>query len=117
MSSLASVKVSTGRACRLIRCGILRDGCASICSFSCLEPVPCFLVIGQEAQRQQTDFVMLVCAGLAVMNWIVTIAILVAMVNAYVYRIRSEEAMLQSEFGEQFTAYKARTWRLIPLVY
>lgn len=32
-------------------------------------------------------------------------------------RIRAEEAMLQSQFGEQYAAYRARTWRLLPHVY
>ncbi len=33
-------------------------------------------------------------------------------------RIRSEEAMLQSEFGAEYDAYRARTeWRLIPGIY
>jgi protein-S-isoprenylcysteine O-methyltransferase Ste14 len=30
--------------------------------------------------------------------------------------IRKEEAMLQEEFGAEYTAYKQRTWRLIPFV-
>jgi protein-S-isoprenylcysteine O-methyltransferase Ste14 len=29
-------------------------------------------------------------------------------------RIRSEEALLQSEFGAAYNAYRARTWRLLP---
>ncbi len=32
-------------------------------------------------------------------------------------RIRAEEKMLRSEFGEAWDAYAARTWRLMPLVY
>jgi protein-S-isoprenylcysteine O-methyltransferase Ste14 len=32
-------------------------------------------------------------------------------------RIRSEEALLRSQFGEQYDSYRARTWRLIPGVY
>jgi protein-S-isoprenylcysteine O-methyltransferase Ste14 len=63
------------------------------------------------------DLIMFISAGFAVMNWISVIAITVAMVNAYVYRIRTEETMLQSAFGEQFAAYQTRTWRLIPLIY
>ena len=30
--------------------------------------------------------------------------------------IRKEEAMLQVEFGDAYTAYKSRTWRLIPFI-
>lgn len=32
-------------------------------------------------------------------------------------RIRAEEALLASEFGDQYAAYRARTWRLFPGVY
>lgn len=32
-------------------------------------------------------------------------------------RIRSEEKMLHSEFGEDWDAYARRTWRLVPYVY
>lgn len=32
-------------------------------------------------------------------------------------RIRSEEALLGAQFGVQYDAYRARTWRLIPFVY
>ncbi len=32
-------------------------------------------------------------------------------------RIHAEEAMLRSQFGEEFDAYRARTWRLIPGLY
>lgn len=34
-----------------------------------------------------------------------------------VVRIRAEEAMLRSQFGEEYDAYFARTWRLVPGVY
>ena len=30
--------------------------------------------------------------------------------------IRKEEATLQAEFGDEYAAYKRRTWRLIPFV-
>lgn len=36
---------------------------------------------------------------------------------ALVARIRAEEALLRSEFGEQYAAYRARTWRLVPYLY
>jgi protein-S-isoprenylcysteine O-methyltransferase Ste14 len=39
-----------------------------------------------------------------------TVAILIG-------RIRSEEALLQSEFGAEYDAYQTRTWRLIPGLY
>ena len=39
-----------------------------------------------------------------------TLAILVARMNA-------EEALLASEFGEEYASYQLRTWRLVPWVY
>lgn len=32
-------------------------------------------------------------------------------------RIRSEETLLRSQFGAQYDAYRARTWRLLPGIY
>jgi protein-S-isoprenylcysteine O-methyltransferase Ste14 len=32
-------------------------------------------------------------------------------------RIRQEEKLLAQSFGEEFVAYRQRTWRLLPLVY
>src|SRR5262245_17795511 len=32
-------------------------------------------------------------------------------------RMNSEEALLESEFGEQYAQYRRRTWRLLPLLY
>ncbi|HTU19858.1 MAG TPA: isoprenylcysteine carboxylmethyltransferase family protein [Gemmataceae bacterium] len=32
-------------------------------------------------------------------------------------RIKSEEALLASTFGEEYEAYRRRTWRLVPWVY
>jgi protein-S-isoprenylcysteine O-methyltransferase Ste14 len=32
-------------------------------------------------------------------------------------RMKAEEAMLLSQFGREYDQYRARTWRLIPLVY
>jgi protein-S-isoprenylcysteine O-methyltransferase Ste14 len=34
-----------------------------------------------------------------------------------VARIRTEEAMLESEFGTEYEAYRRRTWRLLPGIY
>jgi protein-S-isoprenylcysteine O-methyltransferase Ste14 len=39
-----------------------------------------------------------------------TLAVLVARMNA-------EEALLESEFGEEYKSYRRRTWRLVPWVY
>ena len=32
-------------------------------------------------------------------------------------RMNSEEALLESEFGERYSEYRRRTWRLVPFVY
>jgi protein-S-isoprenylcysteine O-methyltransferase Ste14 len=32
-------------------------------------------------------------------------------------RMNSEETLLESEFGEQYLAYRRRTWRLMPFLY
>jgi protein-S-isoprenylcysteine O-methyltransferase Ste14 len=40
-----------------------------------------------------------------------------ALVPPLVARINSEERLLASEFGAEYAAYRARTWRLIPGVY
>jgi protein-S-isoprenylcysteine O-methyltransferase Ste14 len=34
-----------------------------------------------------------------------------------VARMNSEEALLESEFGEEYAAYRQRTWRMVPFVY
>jgi protein-S-isoprenylcysteine O-methyltransferase Ste14 len=34
-----------------------------------------------------------------------------------VARMNSEEALLESEFGERYAAYRRRTWRLLPFLY
>ena len=39
------------------------------------------------------------------------------MVPPLVGRMNSEEALLGSQFGAEYDAYRLRTWRLIPGVY
>ncbi len=39
------------------------------------------------------------------------------LVPPLVARMHAEERLLQSEFGEEYAAYRARTWRLIPGIY
>jgi protein-S-isoprenylcysteine O-methyltransferase Ste14 len=39
------------------------------------------------------------------------------MIPPLVARMASEERLLQGQFGDQYDAYRARTTRLIPLVY
>lgn len=39
------------------------------------------------------------------------------LVPPLVARMNSEEALLESEFGERYARYRHRTWRLVPFVY
>jgi protein-S-isoprenylcysteine O-methyltransferase Ste14 len=39
------------------------------------------------------------------------------LVPPLVARMNSEEALLESEFGERYADYRRRTWRLVPYVY
>ncbi len=48
---------------------------------------------------------------------LVGVALAVLMIVPLVARIRSEEALLSSQFGAQYDDYRARTWRLLPGVY
>lgn len=63
------------------------------------------------------DIFLWIGGGLAVLNWMVLIVMLVLIPYAYIYRIRSEEEMLAQAFGEEYRVYCAKTWRLIPLIY
>jgi protein-S-isoprenylcysteine O-methyltransferase Ste14 len=56
-------------------------------------------------------------AGLATANWLVTSVIAIVTGSAYVYRVRSEETMLEQTFGPAYQDYRQRTWKLIPFVY
>ena len=56
-------------------------------------------------------------AGLASQNWAVAALILSLMSVAYAYRIKSEESMLQTAFGDQYRSYMRSTWRLVPWVF
>ncbi|HVN82418.1 MAG TPA: isoprenylcysteine carboxylmethyltransferase family protein [Terriglobia bacterium] len=41
----------------------------------------------------------------------------VLMLPPLLARIHAEERLLQSQFGEEYNTYRARTWRLIPGIY
>jgi protein-S-isoprenylcysteine O-methyltransferase Ste14 len=56
-------------------------------------------------------------ALISTVNWLTIIIVTPVVVGAYVYRIRREEIMLANSFGEQYQAYQAHTWKLIPFVY
>jgi protein-S-isoprenylcysteine O-methyltransferase Ste14 len=48
---------------------------------------------------------------------LVGVALVALMIPPLVARIDAEERLLQSQFGHEYDAYRARTWRLIPGVY
>ena len=43
-------------------------------------------------------------------------AVLGALIG-FTRRMPVEEAMLQTRFGDEYTAYARRTWRLVPLIW
>ncbi len=56
-------------------------------------------------------------SGLALANWIATVGVALLMLGVYGYRIRSEEGMLLTTFGEHYREYCRHTWRLLPFLY
>jgi len=40
-----------------------------------------------------------------------------ALVPIFVARMRAEETLLESHFGDAYAAYRRRSWRLVPLLY
>ena len=45
------------------------------------------------------------------------VVLTVLLIPPLVARMRAEEALLRAQFGAEYDAYRARTWRLIPGVY
>jgi len=60
---------------------------------------------------------MLIATGLAAEHWIALIPAIVIFVIGMVIRIRTEEKLLRSEFGEQFEDYARRVPAVIPGIY
>ncbi len=50
-------------------------------------------------------------------TWAGFVVTLLACVAAYVYRIRIEETVLLSRFGESYRRYASETWRMLPGLY
>jgi protein-S-isoprenylcysteine O-methyltransferase Ste14 len=48
---------------------------------------------------------------------VVGVLLVALMIPPLIARIHSEEALLRAQFGEEYAAYCARTWRLIPGLY
>lgn len=55
--------------------------------------------------------------GIGLDNWVSICIILFPILFALFNRIRIEEQALQGSFGNDYVAYCAQTWRLIPWVY
>jgi protein-S-isoprenylcysteine O-methyltransferase Ste14 len=56
-------------------------------------------------------------AALARASWLGALVVLALLVAIFGYRIRSEERMLSSAFGDEYREYAAQTWRVIPLIW
>jgi len=56
-------------------------------------------------------------ATLAFGWWPAAVVVGALLLLAYGWRIRAEEALLQTTFGQAYRDYAARTWRLVPGVY
>ena len=63
------------------------------------------------------EMFLFVGSGIATGNVITTILILSVILPAFVRRIAVEERMLVDQLGEEYAAYQAQTWRLIPFVF
>jgi protein-S-isoprenylcysteine O-methyltransferase Ste14 len=55
--------------------------------------------------------------GLSLNNWGSLIVISIPVLFAMISRIKTEEQVLSAEFGDEYTEYMKRTWRLLPLIY
>jgi protein-S-isoprenylcysteine O-methyltransferase Ste14 len=58
------------------------------------------------------------CTGLVLIFrcWL-GLFLVVGFLVVLLFRIKSEEALLASTFGEEYDAYRRRTWRLVPWLY
>jgi protein-S-isoprenylcysteine O-methyltransferase Ste14 len=56
-------------------------------------------------------------AGIATLNIISIVAIIVAAIYAYHHRMASEEKMLADSFGDEYRQYMIHTRRIIPFIY
>jgi protein-S-isoprenylcysteine O-methyltransferase Ste14 len=55
--------------------------------------------------------------GISLNNWVSLLVVFVPVTIAFLYRIKVEEAMLSAGLGDAYTAYKKRTYRLLPGIY
>jgi protein-S-isoprenylcysteine O-methyltransferase Ste14 len=62
-------------------------------------------------------WLMAVAQALLLPNWVAGLSGIVGFGTLFFLRIGPEEAMMEQAFGDEYRAYKARTKRVIPLVY
>lgn len=55
--------------------------------------------------------------ALAFNNWIVVLIGFLPVLGAVLYRMKIEEELLVSNFGQEYIDYRKETWRLIPFIY
>lgn len=55
--------------------------------------------------------------GLAIQNYIVFIFAFPLLLIAYINRIKKEEKMLLTQFGQEYLNYKRISWKLVPFVW
>ena len=88
------------------------------------------LVAIQEGHRLQTDglyryirhpsyagLLLSVVGYVLVFRCWLGLLLVVALLAVLIARMNAEEALLESEFGEEYASYRRRTWRLVPWVY
>ena len=62
-------------------------------------------------------WLMALAQALLVPNWVAGPAGLVGFGLLFALRIGPEEKMMEEAFGEEYRAYRSRTWRIIPYIY
>jgi protein-S-isoprenylcysteine O-methyltransferase Ste14 len=62
-------------------------------------------------------WLMALAQALLLPNWVAGPAGLVGFGLLFALRIGPEEKMMEQAFGEEYRAYRSRTWRIIPYIY
>ena len=55
--------------------------------------------------------------GLSLNNWLSLAFADIPVTMVMIYRINIEERLLEKQFGDEYAAYKKRSWRLIPWIF